>query len=65
VQFQECLGVDADLVVDDELQTRQTNTSIRQSGEGNGLIGGADIHHDLDTDVRHAILLGLFNSELQ
>jgi len=57
--------MDADLVVDDEFQPRQPHASVRQPGERERLVGGAHVHHDLDVDVWHALLLGLLDVEVQ
>jgi len=45
--------VDADHVVDDELDAGQTDAGVRQLGEFKGQFRVADVHHDLDRDVRH------------
>ncbi|OIQ72599.1 hypothetical protein GALL_457760 [mine drainage metagenome] len=50
--------MDADHVVDDELQPRQTHALVRQLGEAEGEIGVADIHHDLGGNGRHLLQTG-------
>ena len=50
---QDCLGMNADVVVDNEFQTRQTDTGIGQLAKIKGQLGIADVHHDLDTNARH------------
>ena len=45
--------MNADVVVDNEFQTRQTDTGIGQLAKIKGQLGIADVHHDLDTNVRH------------
>ena len=47
-QVEQRLGVDADLAVDDELQAGQAHAAVREPREGEGLLGGADLHHDVD-----------------
>jgi hypothetical protein len=41
-------GVDADVIVDDELEPRQADAVVGQAAEGQGAPGIADVHHDLD-----------------
>jgi hypothetical protein len=64
-QFQQRLRMDADLIVDDELQPRQSDSGIRQPRECEGLIRGSDVHHDLDADLGHVPLLGLLDGEVE
>ena len=64
-EFQQGPRVDADLTVDDELQPSQAHTRVRQTREGERLVGGADVHHHLDGGRRHPIELGLLLGELQ
>jgi hypothetical protein len=45
--------MDADHVVDDELQARQSDPRVGGGGEGKGPVRVAHVHHDLDRDVRH------------
>ncbi len=45
----------ADHTVDDELQTRQTDTGIGQLGEIKGTVRVADVHHDFERQIRHRI----------
>ncbi len=45
----------ADHAVDDELQTRQADTGIGQLGEIKGTVRVADVHHDLERQIRHGI----------
>src|SRR5690606_10888290 len=44
------LGVDTDVVVDDEFEPREADAGIRQLGEIEGEVRIADVHHDLDRD---------------
>ena len=57
--------MDADLIVDDELQPGQPDPSVRQPRECEGLIRSPDIHHDLDIDRWHVLLLGLLDDEVK
>ncbi len=63
--FEQRLGVDADLAVDDELQPRQADPGVGQLRERERLLGGPDVHHDLGGDLRHRRHLGLLDGELQ
>ncbi len=45
----------ADHAVDDEFQTRQTDTGVGQLGEIEGPVRVADVHHDLERQVGHRI----------
>src|SRR5215203_1922801 len=57
--------MDPDLSIDDELQPRKSDTGMRQPGKSEGLVGGADIHHDLHWDVGHRSQIGALDSEIQ
>src|SRR5690625_4953164 len=48
VELQQCLGVDADHAVDDELQARKPHTVVGVGLEVKGAVGVADVHHDLE-----------------
>src|SRR5690606_30406588 len=50
---QDRLGVDVDVVVDDEFQARQADTAVGNLGEVEGQLRVADVHHDLQADVGH------------
>ena len=65
ILFEQRLRMNADLVIDDELQPGQPNSSVRQPGECEGLIRRPDIHHDLDTDLGHGGLLGLLDGKVK
>ena len=45
----------ADHTVDDELQTRQTNTFVGQVGKVERAIRVAHVHHDLERQLRHGV----------
>ena len=62
---QDCLGMDTDVVVDDELQPRQTHTGIGQLAEVEGQLRVANVHHDLDRDLRHRAALDLLDLGLE
>jgi hypothetical protein len=45
--------VNADHVVDDEFDAGQTDAGVRQLGEIEGQFRVADVHHDLERNLRH------------
>ena len=55
VEFGEGARVDADSLVDDELEPRQPDAVVRQLGEGECLVGHADVEHEIDRDLRHPV----------
>ena len=65
VQVQQRLGVDADLPVDDEFQPGQAHAVVGQLRERKGLLGGADVHHDLDRGLGQLGDLGFLDHEVQ
>ncbi len=56
---QDRLRVNADVVVDDELQPRQAHALVGQLAEVEGQLRIADVHRDLDRDLRHFAALHL------
>ena len=57
--------MDADVVVDDEFQTSKTHTLIRNGLEVKGKLRVADVHHDLDGDLRQSAAHNLFRLDLK
>ena len=57
--------MDPDLAIDDELQPGQADALVGQPGEGEGLLGSADVHHDLDRYVGHRAELGALDGEVE
>ncbi len=55
VVVQQRFGVHADHAVDDEFQTGQAHTGVRQLREVEGAVRVADVHHDLERQIRHGI----------
>jgi hypothetical protein len=53
IDVEDGLRVDADHVVDDELDAGQTDAGVRQLGEIEGQFRVADVHHDLERNIRH------------
>jgi hypothetical protein len=45
--------MDADVVVDDELEPRQADARIGQLAELEGQLRIADVHHDLGLELGH------------
>ncbi len=54
-EFEQRLGVDADVAGDDEFQARQAHAFVRQALELEGELGIADVHHDLGRRRRHLV----------
>ena len=50
---QNCLRVNADVVVDDEFQPRQAHALVGDLAEVKSQLRVAHVHHDLDVDRRH------------
>ena len=65
VEFQQRLGVHPYHAVDDELETGQTHTGVRQLGKIKGPVRVADVHHDLDGQARHVAHLGHRHVEVE
>ena len=55
--IENCFWMNADVVIDDELKPRQTDTVIRNLTEIEGQLRVADIHRDLQIDWRHLAAL--------
>src|SRR3546814_6486365 len=55
VEFEQRLWVNADLAVDDEFEAGEADALVRQRCEIERLFRRADIHHDLDRNVRHLV----------
>ena len=55
----------ADHAVDDELQAGQAHTGVRQLCEVKGTVRVADVHHDLERQVRHGVHGVLLDIEAQ
>ena len=53
------LRVDADVVVDDEFEPREAHARVRQLREVERELRVADVHRDLDRDLRHLVELDL------
>ena len=59
------LRVDADIVVDDEFQTSEAHTLVRDSLEFKSELRIAHVHHDLHGDFRQRATLDFFHSHFQ
>jgi ABC-type amino acid transport substrate-binding protein len=57
--------VDADHVVDDELQAGQADAAVGDLGEFEGQLRVAHVHHDLDRDVGQVAGVGGDDLEVQ
>ena len=57
--------MDADLTVDDELQPSEPDAGVRDLGEGESLVGGSHVHHELDRHIGHGVELGLLDDEVE
>ncbi|MNQ31146.1 hypothetical protein D3C85_445110 [compost metagenome] len=55
----------ADHAVDDELQAGQAHTGVRQLREVEGAVRVADVHHDLERQIRHGVDGVLLDVEAQ
>eukprot|EP01107_Rhizomastix_libera_P017718 TRINITY_DN8690_c0_g1_i1.p2 TRINITY_DN8690_c0_g1~~TRINITY_DN8690_c0_g1_i1.p2 ORF type:complete len:760 (+),score=-5.99 TRINITY_DN8690_c0_g1_i1:96-2375(+) len=65
VDFQDGLGVDADDVVDDELDPGQADAGVGQLGELEGQLRVAHVHHDLGLDLGHGAQVAGSDLEVQ
>ena len=57
--------MDADHTVDDELQSRQAYAFVRQAGKVKGAVRVADVHHDLQRQIRHRANTGALHAEVE
>src|SRR3989344_615067 len=65
VVVQQRFRVHADHAVDDELQAGQAHTGVRQLCEVEGAVRVADVHHDLERQIRHGVHGVLLDIEAQ
>src|SRR5690606_19035839 len=64
-EIQQRLGMHADHAVDDEFQAGQAHALVGQLGEVEGTVRVADVHHDLERQVRHGVDRVLADVEAQ
>src|SRR5262245_41824362 len=55
----------ADHAIDDELESRESDAAMRDSGEVEGAVGVADVHHDLRLDLRQRVELDILLLEIE
>ena len=65
VKLQQRTRVNADHTVDDKFQARQAYAFVRQAGEVERAVRVADVHHDLQRQVRHGIHAGALHAEVE
>src|SRR5690606_17636272 len=65
VEMQQRFRVHADHAVDDELEACQAHALIGQRGEVKGTVRVADVHHDLERQLRHRLDRVALDIEIQ
>ena len=65
VELQQRTRVHPDHTVNDKFQTRQAHAFVRQAGEVKRAVRVADVHHDLQRQIRHGIHAGAFHAEVE